>query len=210
MKNCRHDKTTEYVNIGNGLDPKLFESFGEWLDLDAKKHFLVLTASDEGLFALIRLNGTFAVGVKLSKQRHLSEAELIFGVNDIKEGIFKKFTGEEAVNQIFGPLATQLGYFFETEIEARAGAAIINSHGYHYEGEQSGNIPLYGRGGAYLGFQLADKLLGASVRSWNDGLDRIDEYTFDEKDELFVKALPSGTFLRFMAIRMSRTRLRKL
>lgn len=210
LKNADYEGVKEYVKIGSGLQPEIFESFAGYLDLSSKKHYLILTPAEFGLLCLIKLHDLFSIGVVLSKRKFLDFTEALVGVNDIDGGSFRKLRMPDLINECLGPVHTRFFYCFHNEYERESGQSEINSPGYRYEGNDKGEIPLYKKNGERYPF-FAHQLLGKSrCQSCKDGNWQIEVFRFDQFQEYYVKSVGSGNLYQVIALEMSREQIRKV
>ncbi|ENV88197.1 HNH endonuclease [Acinetobacter radioresistens] len=78
------------LEIGNGLDKEILKPLEEIVDFEAKRHILILTSSDSGLLCIIKLDGLFTIGVRLSKRRYIQFRNTLIGINDLEKRTFIK------------------------------------------------------------------------------------------------------------------------
>lgn len=210
LKNADYEGTKEYVKIGSGLQPEIFEPFAEYLDLSSKKHYLILTTTEFGLLCLIKLHDLFSIGVILSKEQLLDPTETIIGVNDIDGKNFKKLRIPDLINKCMGPINTRFCYHFPNASERAKGQREVNAPGYRYEGTNKAEIPLYKKNGMRHPF-LVHQLLAHSVcQSRKDGNWNIDTFWFDESQEYYLKSEATGNLHRVVALEMSREQIQKI
>lgn len=119
LREVDHEAVNRFVTVGSGFQPEIFEPLKDYLDLESKKHYLVLIDAGMDLIGCIKLHGLFCVGVKLSSKPHMDKEEVILGINDIANHSFRKLNFQELVAECMGPAHSRLGYFFATEEEAR-------------------------------------------------------------------------------------------
>ncbi|MBN5152904.1 hypothetical protein JY458_18225 [Stenotrophomonas maltophilia] len=205
-----HEAVNRFVTMGSGLQPEVFDPFKDYLDLDSKKHYLVLINSDAGLMGCVKLHGLFCVGVKLSSRRHMKKGEIIFGINDISNKTFRKLSFPEVVAECMGPLHSRLGYFFSTEAEAQRAAAEINAPGYRYASDGNGDPLFFQSDGAPSKHTLSDMVAyGDAADRW-EGSWLITHVDFHPADEVFVRSEMVGSLYRVVGVEISREHLRKV
>jgi len=107
LKTANYKRAEEYVKIGNGLQPEVFEPYENYLDLHSEKHYLILSTSQFGLLCLVKLHDLFTVGVVLSNRNYLDKFSTVVGINDIEKRTFNKITLEEIIKQCHGPEHTR-------------------------------------------------------------------------------------------------------
>ncbi|PRH81265.1 HNH endonuclease [Arenimonas caeni] len=204
------EAVNRFVTVGSGLQPEVFEPFKDYLDLDSKKHYLVLIDAGMELMGCVKLHRLFCVAVKLSSKRHLDKGQIIFGINDIENQTFRKLTFQELVAECMGPTHCRLGYFFATEEEARHAAAEINAPGYRYVSDRNGEPLLFQGGGAPNPRSISDIVArGRAADHW-EGDWFITQIDFHPEDEVFVRSAGADCLYRVMGVEISRERMRKL
>lgn len=210
LREVDYKAVSRFVTVGSGLQPEVFEPFKDYLDLDSKKHYLVLISSDTELMGCVKLHGLFCVGVKLSSKRHLDKGEVIFGINDIANQSFHKLNLQELVAECMGPVHSRLGYFFATEEEARPAAAEINAPGYRYASDSNGD-PLFFQGDGRPEPRTMSDIIacGRAADIWGDGWFNT-QIEFDPADEVFVRSERTGCLYRVVGVEISREHLRRV
>jgi len=210
LHDANHDRTGEYVNFGSGFDKNILNPYHNFLDFKSAKHYIILTNMAGGLFCIINLHGTFSIGVTLSKKKYFDEIGMIIGINDINKKTFRKISANDLINETHGRLACDFTFHCENKAQLSYYAKIQRDPKFSYEHTDPGLIPLYHRNGAEIGLNLANKLL-TSKGNCNIGDNKIvDYFLFDENDEIFIKAIPSGTLMRIRSFKMTRKLIKKL
>lgn len=210
LNNADYEGVKEYVKIGSGLQPEIFEPFTDYLDLSSNKHYLVLTQTELGLLCLVKLQDLFSIGVVLSKSKLLDFTETIIGVNDISARSFRKLRIPDLINECMGPIHTRFLYYFHNEGERAKGQAEINSPSYRYEGNDKAEIPLYMKNGEIYPFLAHQLLEKSSCQSRKDGNWKIEVFWFDQTQEYYVKSIGSGNLYQVIALEMSQEQIRKV
>lgn len=111
LREVDYEAVNRFVTVGSGLQPEVFEPFKDYLDLDSKKHYLVLINAGMELMGCVKLHRLFCVGVKLSSKQHMDAGRAIFGINDIVNHAFRKLDFQELVAECMGPTHSRLGFF---------------------------------------------------------------------------------------------------
>ncbi|HHB9693154.1 TPA: HNH endonuclease [Vibrio parahaemolyticus] len=210
LKAANYKRAEEYVKIGNGLQPEVFEPYENYLDLSSEKHYLVLSPSQFGLICLVKLHDLFAVGVVLSSRNYLDNFSTIVGINDINKRTFNKMTLEEVVKQCHGPEHTRFGYYFDTEYEAYLAQQEINSPLFKYEGTEQAEIPLFDESGQKYPLLLHELLPSLKSEAKYDGDWFIQQYYFADTPKYHVKSVSTGKLYRVMAFEISNERVKKI
>lgn len=210
LKYADYEGTKEYVKIGSGLQPEVFEAFAGYLDLSSKKHYLVLTSSELGLLCLIKLHDLFSIGVVLSNKRYIDFTETLIGVNDIDGKSFRKLRMPDLINECMGPIHTRFCYYFRDEYERAKGQPEVNSPNYRYEGNAKAEIPLYKKNGERHPFFVHQLLKKSFCQSRKEGNWQIQVFWFDEFEQYYVKSLGSGNLHRVIALETSQEQIRKI
>lgn len=211
LKNADYEGVRDYVKIGSGLQPEIFDPFADYLDLSSKKHYLVLLPTAEfGLLCLVKLHGLFSIGVVLSKRAFLDFTEPLVGVNDIDGGYFRKLEMLKLISECMGPTFTRFCYYVQDKDEVTSGQPEINSPDFRYEGNDTGEIPLYMRNGKrhpFFAHQLVEK---SHCESRKEGGWQINLFQFDQCSEYCVKSVASGRLYRVIAMEISQEQIRKV
>lgn len=209
LREVDYEAVNQFVTVGSGLQPEVFEPFKDYLDLESKKHYLVLINAGPELVGCVKLHQLFCVGVKLSSKRNLDEGRIIFGINDIANHTFRKLNFQELVAECMGPTHSRLGYFFVTEEEARRADAEINAAGYRYASDGNGDPLLFQSDGAPHPRTLSDIVARGRAADRREGGWLITQVEFHPTDEIFVRSEGSGCLYRVTAVELSREHLRK-
>ena len=209
LRDGRYEDALEYVKIGNGLQGKIWDPFNQYLDLDSRTHYLALAATDDmGLVCLIKLHDLFAIGVILSPKRYLNEGEMHIGINSLDKKSFIRMTGNEMIDQCFGPRHCRP--LFDLGISPRQDAIDeVTSPHFRYEGQVDEHVPLYSQQGELI-YHLEDAALKAQIEHKEEGQIHTDTYWFNPQLYYFVKALNTGNLYRIVAYEMVREQIKKL
>lgn len=210
LKNADYEKAADCVNLGNGLDDRIIQPFIGWLDLESAKHHLILTCFEGGLVCIVRLHGTFRIGVLLSRTRHLDKGDMIFCISDVRQRSYRKLRWLEAVSEVLGPVHHQYEYDFRTQQEMEVGRRVLEAVDFRHEGASAATTPLYDGSGALTGATLYDKLQSAEVEMEMGETELVVTYTFPDSEKVLIRALPSGRLLRIAQVRTFQARIGKL
>ncbi|SDZ43085.1 HNH endonuclease [Delftia lacustris] len=210
LKTADYNNVTNYVNIGSGLQKEIFTPFSDYLDVDSKRHYLVLTQVGSKLLCLIKLSDLFAVGVTLAENTYLGLEEGILGINDPVEKKFRKMNMTEVINYCLGPLHTRFLYYFNTNEEAMAASREINNPSFEVEESGNGVIPLFQRNGDPLSFATHEllphcEMIDKSDKNWQNHL-----FKFKEDQSYYIKSKKSRRLYQVVAFEMSRQRIDKV
>jgi hypothetical protein len=205
-----YDAVDRFATIGSGFDMTVLAPFADYLDLDSKKHFLVLTAFEEQLTCCIQLHRLFSIGIPLSARRHLAPGEMIFGVNDMEARTFRKFRFDDFMAECCGPEHRQLMYWFETAAEASEASAEIDVPGYDNELDAAGDPRLFQVDGTPARETFEDVLTRSPAQFRRDGDWFVMRLEFPDERDLFVRSGRSGSLYQIKGLEFSREQLRKL
>jgi len=209
LRDAKYDEVLEYVRIGNGLQQEIWEPFDQFLDLDSRSHYLVLSTNNSmGLVCFIKLHDLFAVGVVLSPNSYLGEGEMHVGINSLNEREFVKLTGEEMVNRCLGPRHTRFFYYLDCDTREDA-VAEINSPEFRYQGQENEKVPLYTPQGQFL-YYLSDALNFSQCDVKYTEKTCIHTYWFNPNVEYCVKAVGTGNLYRIIGYEVEQEKLKKL
>jgi hypothetical protein len=209
LREVDYEAVNRFVTVGSGLQPEVFEPFKDYLDLDSKKHYLVLINAGMELMGCVKLHRLFCVGVKLSSKQHMDAGRAIFGINDIVNHAFRKLDFQELVAECMGPTHSRLG-FFATEEEARRAAAEIYAPGYRYASDGNGDPLLFQGDGAPDPRTLSDLVARGRTADRREGSWFITQVEFHPADDVFVRSEGSGCLYRAIGVEISREHLRRV
>ncbi len=200
LKNAEYDAAESHVNIGSGFEHELFASMSDYLDLDSKRHFLVLTSSiSEGLLCFVHLHGMFSVGVTLSHKSYPSEL-MVFGVNDIDRKIFRKVYPEQLLSEIYAPPELRFQYYFSNEREMKEFLMLQEGEGFSFHAED-GTPSLFDRAGNRLEYDLYQKMKQMEMVVISEPLESGGlAHTFPIDGEVYIKIMPSEKLVRIVAV----------
>jgi hypothetical protein len=210
IKNSDYEGVREYVKIGSGLQPEIFNPLADYLDLSSKKHYLVLMPTDSGLVCLVKLHELFSVGVVLSKRKFLDFNKSLIGVNDINGRSFRKLQLSDLISECMGPVHTRFRYYLQDEHEKNKGQSEINSLGFRYEGNDKTEIPLYKRDGERYSFFVHQLLEKSLCQSYKNGNWHINVFSFDKFQEYYLKSVGTGNLYRVIALEISQEQIRRV
>lgn len=209
LREADFEAVEAFVKIGSGLQPEIFAPFADYLDLESKKHYLLLFPTDMGLVCCIKLHSLFCIGVVLSSHRLLPNHQAIFGINDVAGRSFRKLDFAQLHNECLGPIYTRLGYDFASDAEAMSAFREINSPDYRNYSDSNGDVQLYSANGTPDPRSIADIVAGANGFDQRNGNWHVQLLQFDQREEVFVRSALSDTLYRVSAIEISREFLQK-
>lgn len=200
----------KYVNIGSGFDHEIFTPLRNYLDIESKKHYLVLASGlRDGLTCLIHLHGMFSVGVRLSAEKYPDDL-IVVGVNDIESKTFRKVFSTDLVNEVYGPPVLRFRYYFRDEsslkdfldTQARCDFSVMRI---------SNSIPAFDRDGNQLYTDLHGKMKEVESETISETLDGGElAHTFLLRGDVFIKVLPSHQLVQVIAVREERQQVANL
>lgn len=210
LRSADYGSVDKYVNIGNGFDHGLFESLRDYLDLESKKHYLVLASGlSGGLTCLVHLHGMFSVGVRLSEGNYPDDL-IVIGVNDIEAKTFRKVSSTDIVNEVYGPPVLRLQYYFRDEsdlsefleIQARDDFSVMSTYD---------STTIFDRTGSELQVDLHGKMKEVENEAVGEALEGGGiAHVFPIHGEVFVKILPVHKLVQVVAVREERQQVKKL
>lgn len=210
LRRAEYSAVDKYVNIGSGFGHEIFDSFRDYLDLESKKHYLVLASGlRHGLTCLIHLHGMFSVGVRLSEQNY-PEDLVVVGINDIDSRTFRKVTGTDLVDMVYGPPALRFQYYFRDEESLRHFLAAQSGNDFSFMTTPDG-IPTFDHAGNPFAVDIHGKMKEVEDDAISETLDGGGmAHTFNLAGEVFIKILPSHQLVQVLAVREERQRVAKL
>lgn len=209
LKNADYGSAESYINLGDGFDHTIFDSMCDYLDLESKKHYLVLSGSDRyGLQCLIHLHGMFSIGVKLSTDDYPNVT--VFGVNDIGRKTFRKIYPEDIISEIYAPPKLLFQHYFQTEQSLQEFLALQEREDFDFY-RFNDIYPIFDRMGNQLELNLYDKMkevesLVTTEALKNGGI----AHTFRLQGDVYIKILPSQKLVQIIAVREERRQIAKL
>lgn len=211
LRDAQYDKVLDYVKIGNGLEDKIWNPFNQYLDLESRKHYLLLANGDTmGLVCLIKLHDHFAVGVVLSQKCYLKEGKMFLGINSLESQSFIKLTGEEMLNQCLRMTHGRPVYALDPNCRDEAIAEIENPN-YRYDGQDNKRdiFPLYNKRGEFICY-FHDAISQKRIEARQDGNKHINVMWLDERRAYFLKSVNTGKLYRILAYEIVQEQVRKL
>lgn len=211
LRNAQYDKVLDYVKIGNGLQDKIWDPFNQYLDLESRKHYLLLANGDTmGLVCLIKLHDHFAVGVVLSPKSYLKEGEMFLGINSLESQSFTKLTGAEMINKCLRMTHRRPVYSLDPGNRDEA-IAEIESPSYRYEGQDNSRdiFPLYDQRGEFI-CHFHDAVSQNRIEARRVGSKQILILWLDPSRAYFLKALNTGKLYRIQGYEVVQEQVRKL
>ncbi|AZR82342.1 HNH endonuclease [Thiomicrospira sp. S5] len=211
LKNAEYDSVENFVSIGSGFDHEIFDGMRDYLDLESKKHYLVIVGSQaRGLVCLVHLHGMFSVGVCLSNSPY-PDSLAVIGVNDIEQRSFRKIYPEQLLKEVFAPPELRFQYYFPTEYAAQEFLDMQASDKFGFHSTETGTTPVFDRQGKLLSSDLYSKMKESEHLVTSEALDGGGiVHKFPIQDELFIKILPSGKLVQVIAVREELRQIAKL
>lgn len=109
------------IKITYGFEREVFEKFSPLIDMDKKRHLLILTSFGDGLLCFIKLDNIIHAVVKLSNYNYLNFENTIIGINDLEKHSFEKTSLNTFLNkphnELFEKLEMKLIYDVKSSIE---------------------------------------------------------------------------------------------
>lgn len=209
LHSANHERSTDFVKIGNGFQHEIMQPFESLLDLESEKHYLILVKSNENLVCFVKLHKLFTVGVVLSENGYLDQ-NLIVGINDIAGKSFSKIDGFDLIEKTHSKPELRFQYWFKDQ------DAVAKFHnlqkdqnfGFHMEMNE---IPFFNKDGSYAGKTVNQKISelveGASAENLKCGGIST---SIKLNEELYIKITPSNELLRVISVQEERKQLCKL
>lgn len=196
LMGAKYDEVEKYVNIGNGLQDEVMLPYQGFLDFSSKSHYLALSdGGDLGLVGVVKLHDLFAVGVTLSKNKHLGEGLFHIGVNSLEDRTFRKFTSFELMAQCMGPLECQ--FLFASHDELRRSGPIEDTRSPHfsYEGKKNQHTPIYNASGIHVCY-LKDLVVSSACKVAQTNLEFVQKSKFNPLQCYYIKEIGTGKMYR--------------
>lgn len=208
-----YEKAEKFIKIWLGSDHRFFSSLEYLLYFESKKHYLVLfNIEDKGLLCLIKLHETFSMAVMLSDNYKSTNNNLLIGVNDIENKTFRKIDGEQLFAETHHMPEVEPQYYFDTPYELAHYQYLRQSPEFKIE-QGADCFSLYLRNGKPAGYTFSTLIETIAEQAQIDSLPEggtITTVQFPQAIELYLKALPTGTLLRFIGFRMTRRQSGKI
>ena len=114
LKNTAYDKVRNYVHFGDGFTKDFLAPFGEFLDFESKKHYLILLVFENKLYCYLSIFNTFFAGIQLSNKPYLPKKDTVICINDY---IKKTYTVTSLLDIIGNPANCSYTYAFQSVSE---------------------------------------------------------------------------------------------
>lgn len=209
LHSANNERSTDFVNIGNGFQHLVMQPFKDLLDFDSEKHYLILIESNNKLLCFIKLYNLFTVGVTLSEKSYLGE-NFIVGINDIIGKSFVKLNALEVIEKTHSKPEMRFQYLFKDQESINKFHDLENDldFGFYMENDE---IPLFNKDGLHSGKTVHKKIAELVETSTSGILKCGGMYTNVEIDEeLYIKITPSHKLLRIVSIQEERRKICKL
>lgn len=209
LHSANHERSTDFVKIGNGFQHEVMEPFESLLNFESEKHYLILVELNESLVCFVKLHKLFTVGVVLSENGYLDE-NFIVGINDIVGKSFSKIDGFELIEQTHSKPELRFQYSFKDQeaVDRFLNLQKDPTFGFYMEMDE---IPFFNKDGSYSGKTVHQKISelveGASAGSLECGGISAG-IQLDE--ELYIKITPSNELLCVTSVQEERKQLCKL
>ncbi|KAB8065726.1 HNH endonuclease [Janthinobacterium violaceinigrum] len=208
IKNVNHEKANEYLKIN--FDTDAFSEYGKYIDLNSKKHYLILTQTDDGLICFVKLHGTFSAAAILSKDKILDASETIFGINDIEKKFFEKLMVGEVVNKCLGPAHTRFGFYSNSSNKSFLENSEINSPDFNCELNSTGDIIIYNKNGDHHPNKFIEILKKSNYTEKTEGAWDITLFDLGDNSEYYIKSEKSKKLFQVVQYEVSRERIFKI
>ena len=197
--------------IGSGFDTEVLGTFAHFIEFEKGNHYLILIdMKEEGLFCFVNLFNVIAIGISMAKRGGYMRNGIIFGVNDLADTTFKRYTLGEVLTTIYSPIELRFQYLLESEAEQKLFENVCNSRDFDYY-RMNDKIPLFDRTGTVIYDDISKKIKQPQLKRIEKG-DVVNsimtEIELDE--ELYVALLPSMHRFRVVRVRTEQFKRRKI
>lgn len=209
LHSANHERSTDFVKIGNGFQHLLMQPFEDLLDFESEKHYLILIESDEKLLCFVKLHQLFTVGVVLSENSYLGENFKV-GINDLVGKSFIKLDAFELIEKTHSKPEMRFQYWFKDQesVDRFLNLQSEPSFGLYMEMDE---IPFFNKDGTYSGKTVHQKI-SELVESARSGILECGGMSTEVKidEELYIKITPSNELLRVTSVQEERGKVCKL
>ncbi|MBW3832034.1 HNH endonuclease [Aeromonas hydrophila] len=209
LHSANHERSTDFVKIGNGFQHEVMQPFESLLDFESEKHYLILTKLNENLVCFVKLHKLFTVGVVLSEYGYLDE-NFIVGINDIVGKSFNKIDAFELIEKTHSKPELRFQYWFKDqgEVDKFLNLQKDPNFGFYMEMDE---VPFFKKDGHYAGKTVHQKISELVESASTESLECGGISTSIELDEeLYIKITPSNELLCVVSVQEERKQLCKL
>lgn len=197
--------------IGSGFDTEVLGTFAHFVDFEKGNHYLILIDMKEGgLFCFVNLFNVMAIGIAMAEKGGYMDNGVIFGVNDLVDKTFKRYTLSEILTTIYSPIELRFQYLLGSDAELKLFGKICNAKNFDYY-RINDKIPLFDRAGNVAYDDVSMKIKQPQLKRIDKGdvvNSIITEIELDE--ELYIALLPSMHRFRIVRIRTEQFKRRKI
>jgi hypothetical protein len=209
LHSANHERSTDFVKIGNGFQHEVMQPFESLLDFESEKHYLILVESNENLVCFVKLHKLFTVGVVLSGNGYLNE-NFIVGINDIVGKSFSKIDGFELIEQTHSKPELRFQYWFKDQnaVDIFFNLQKDPTFGFYMEMDE---IPFFNKDGSYASKTVHQKI-SELVESASAGSLECGGISagIQLDEELYIKITPSNKLLCVTSVQEERKQLCRL
>jgi hypothetical protein len=196
--------------IGNGFSNDILTPFAHLLDFHGKNHYLILIDGlENGLFCVVSLFNLFNISFKMSDQTYL-EDNILVGKNDRAARAFEIYDLDELVDATYSAMEQRFKYVFKTLEAANEFLSGEPNPQTDFHREQ-GTVSLFDSSHNIKYLDIQTKLLEPQLKHVPHGditNEIITEIELDE--ELYIKVVPTNTFVQIKSVSLERTKIKKL
>ncbi|ALO44909.1 HNH endonuclease [Pseudohongiella spirulinae] len=209
LHSANHERSTDFVKIGNGFQHEVMQPFESLLDFESTKHYLILIQSDENLTCFVKLHKLFTVGVVLSENNYLDE-NFIVGINDIAGKSFFKINAFELIERTHDKPELRFQYWFKDQNSVDRYLNLQSDPNFAFYMEMN-EIPFFNKDGSYAGKTVHQKIseLVESARAGSLECGGISA-GIELDEELYIKITPSNELLCVISVQEERRQVCKL
>ncbi|MFX6530706.1 HNH endonuclease [Acinetobacter baumannii] len=188
-------KMLDELEIRDGFNSEMFEAYSPIINIDRKRHILILSSYNKKMYCMIKLDNILTGYVRLSDKEYLDLNDSIIGINDLELKNFSKKTIFEAMRENLKELYIKFQYFIPRTKNLQAAQLEIKNPKFELV-QTNGLTQLFNKDGGDFQYQLFD-LLNLSVTNQqvkNEAF--FVEFKFPENLEVYVKSNLTGNLFQ--------------
>lgn len=203
LKDSNYERISE-LKIGSGFDTEIFKSIENVLDIEKKRHILILLPIDQSLICFIKISNLFHIGIQLSEKTFIPFERSIIGINDLETKTFIKKSFIELMNENSGLTYIRLGYWASNNEIITSDLYEPKYSNFNYEVNSKGDPILYKKNGKKHQLSWKSLLLKQNVDMKFTNSLYIQQFSFGNDLGLFVKSIKTGSLYEIRNFELSR------
>lgn len=190
------------LKISNGFKTDGFNFVEDFIDLDKKRHILMLLSFEDALICFIKIDNLMQLAVQLSSVKYYDLIHSVIGINDLEEKVFYKKTFHQFINSQKSKRYQRFIYFIPNNISGEK-LLDIKTPNFKQVESKKGIPKLYDKFGNSLPFSLHG-LLNRSphVRTFANNEMTVN-FTFPKNLSVYIRSLQTGNLFQVIGYESS-------